>query len=108
MRKLTLCLLTTFMMLIIIPGQLKAGTEAAPVSTPATKPAESAEVTAEVNAIMARLNEIKAMDLSKLSVAEKKELRKEVRTSRNYLRSHGVYLSVGAIIIIILLLILLL
>lgn len=105
MKKLTLCLITAFMLLTIIPTQLKAEKEAAPVSSPATKPAESAEV----NAVIARLNEIKAMDMSKLSAAEKKELRKEVRASRSYLREHStVVISLGALILIIILLILLL
>jgi hypothetical protein len=106
MKKLTLSLITAFMLLTIIPTQLKAEKEANPVSIPANKPAESAEV----NAVIARLNEIKAMDMSKLSAAEKKELRKEVRESRSYLREHGrtVYVSVGVLILIIVLLIVLL
>jgi hypothetical protein len=50
------------------------------------------------------------MDKSKLSHADKKALRKEVRTIKSELAANngGVFLSVGAIIIIILLLILLL
>jgi hypothetical protein len=62
------------------------------------------------SAYLVRLNEINAMDKSKLSHADKKALRKEVRTIKSELASNngGVYLSVGAIIIIILLLILLL
>jgi hypothetical protein len=55
------------------------------------------------------LNEIKAMDKSNMSRSEKKALRKEVRTISSGLRAngHGVYLSLGAILIIILLIILL-
>jgi hypothetical protein len=50
------------------------------------------------------------MDKSNMSRAEKKELRKEVKTIKANLKAsnHGIYLSIGAIIIIILLLILLL
>lgn len=108
MKKLTLCLMTAFMLLTIIPTQLKAEKEATPVSSPATKPAESAATTAEVNAIMARLKEIKAMDMSKLSAAEKKELRKEVRQERVRIRSHGViYITGGTLLLIIILIILL-
>lgn len=61
-------------------------------------------------AYLVRLNEINAMDKSTLSHADKKALRKEVRTIKRELASNngGVFLSVGAIIIIILLLILLL
>jgi uncharacterized protein YnzC (UPF0291/DUF896 family) len=61
-------------------------------------------------AIIDRINEIKAMDKSKLSFTERKELRKELRATKKYLemRGGGVYLSVGAVIIIVLLLILIL
>jgi hypothetical protein len=106
MKKLTLCLMTAFMLLTIIPTQLKAEKEATPVSSPATKPAESAEV----NAILARLNEIKAMDKSNLSAAEKKELRKELRQERVHIRSHShgvIYIGGGTLLLIIILIILL-
>ncbi len=75
------------------------------ISMPANK-----EVPAEVQAKYDRLEEIKAMDKSEMTRAEKKELRKEVRSIKADLKAsnNGVYLSVGAIIIIILLLILLL
>ena len=70
----------------------------------------TSEVPAKVQVMLDRLEEIKEMDKSELSRAERKELRKEVRTIKKTLKStgNGVYLSVGAIIIIILLLILLL
>lgn len=57
-----------------------------------------------------RLEEIKSMDKSKLSKAEKKALRTEVKTIKKEMAavSGGVYLSIGAIILIALLLILLL
>jgi tRNA pseudouridine-54 N-methylase len=60
--------------------------------------------------ITARLYEIKAMDKSSMSAAEKKALRKEVKAMKQEMRegNGGIYLSVGAVIIIILLLILLL
>ena len=81
-----------------------------PVTTtvPATPP--SPEAKAEAERLINRLEEIKAMDKSNMTRAEKKALRKEVKEIRATLRStgNGVYLSVGAIIIIILLLILLL
>ena len=68
------------------------------------------EMPAEVQVLIDRIYEIKAMDKSDLSRAERKVLRKEVRSINKTLRStnNGVYLSVGAIIIIILLLILIL
>ncbi|HZI68278.1 MAG: hypothetical protein ACTHNG_03740 [Ginsengibacter sp.] len=68
------------------------------------------EVPKEVRAqqIENRLIEIRNMDKSNLSRADKKELRKEVKGLKKEARHAGIYLSVGAIIIIVLLLILLL
>ena len=56
-----------------------------------------------------RLEEIKAMDMKKLSREEKKALRGEVKEIKKEIKeiSGGVYLSVGAIILIVLLIILL-
>ena len=64
----------------------------------------------EVDALLNRLNEIKLMDKSTLSRAEKKALRNEVSSTKAVLRenSSGVYLSGGALILIIILLIVLL
>ena len=107
MKKLTLYILTALLLLSIFPMQLKAVAETGTVPMTATKPDESAEV----NTILVRLDEINAMDKSKLKALEKKELRKEVRAIKSELRvksNSGVYLSAGAIIIIVLLLILLL
>lgn len=59
--------------------------------------------------IKARVEEIKDMDKSTLTSADRKALRKELRVLGKEARNNGgVYLSVGAIIIIILLLILIL
>lgn len=91
-------------MLSFIPAQLSAETNGLRRNkTPKTELAES-------KILLSRLEEIKAMDKSKLSFQEKRQLRKEVRTLKTNLASlnNGVYLSVGAIIIIVLLLILLL
>lgn len=76
----------------------------------ANEPVTPTETPKEVIAeqIKTRLLEIKKMDMSQMTTAEKKELRKEVKELRKEARSQGVYLSVGAIIIIILLLILIL
>ncbi len=64
----------------------------------------------DAKVLLSRLDEIKEMDKSTLSIQKKKQLRKEVRTLKANLATinGGVYLSVGAIIVIILLLILLL
>ena len=61
------------------------------------------------NTLLLRLNEIKNMDKSSLASAEKKVLRKELRTLKHEARkSNGVFLTVGALLIVIVLLILLL
>lgn len=70
----------------------------------------TAEQKAQFEKLTNRVEEIRKMDKSDLSRAEKKALRKELRelkTQANAMKG-GVYLSVGAIIIIILLLILIL
>ena len=89
----------------IIPTSAYAEVSRTNITTNKTK-----EVPAEVKIMLDRLEEIKKMDKSSLNSAEKKSLRKEVRTIKSSLKAsgNGVYFSVGAIIIIILLLILLL
>jgi chorismate synthase len=84
----------------------------------------SAEISAEVDNMILRLNEIKEMDFKALNPTEKKELRKEIKSIRNNLKSYGesnakakaaaeggatrgIFISTGAAIIIVLLLILL-
>jgi hypothetical protein len=92
-------------LLTFMPISLNAVAEfKAPLS--AAKTAESNQA----NALIARLDNIKAMDKSSMSGFEKRQLRKETRSIKKSLKaiSGGVYLSTGAIIIIILLLILLL
>ncbi|MBP8793223.1 MAG: hypothetical protein KBE41_02600 [Lutibacter sp.] len=66
------------------------------------KVAVSKEIPAEVKVMLNRLDEIKEIDKSDLSRAEKKELRTEVRAINKAVRSsgNGIYLSAGAIIII--------
>ena len=106
MKKLTLGIITAFLLLTFVPTQLKAGTE---TSTLSVVPAKTF-VPTEANALLVRLDKINAMDKSMLNSSERKVLRKEVRSIKSQLSEigGGVYLSVGAIIIIILLLILLL
>ena len=99
MKKLTYSLLTIG--LLSITSTLKAD------NTPVKPPVETS---AESTILLNRLDEINEMDKSELKYAEKKVLRKEVRSIEKQLKQNngGVYLSVGAIIIIILLLIILL
>jgi galactokinase len=75
-----------------------------------TKTEMTAEQRVQFDKIVNRVEEIRKMDKSNLTRAEKKALRSELREMKGQARalSGGVYLSVGAIIIIILLLILIL
>jgi len=89
-----------------LPLQLNGATIAEPTTVVDPKPAESAEA----KTLLLRLDEIKAMDKSKMNASEKKELRKEVKEIKANLRAigTGVYLSGAAIIIIVILLVVLL
>lgn len=80
-----------------------------PVPADSTMPADAKELRGQQ--MLHRLEEIRAMDKSTLTKAEKKELRKEVKEIRREARRDeikGIYLSIGAVIIIVLLLILIL
>jgi hypothetical protein len=106
MKKITMCIMAAFVLLTTVPNQLKAGSKTDAVSMPASTPAKSSEASASTQ----RLAEIKAIDKSKLSSSEKKELKKEVRSIKAELHTMnggGIYISVGAIIIILLLIIIL-
>jgi hypothetical protein len=106
MKKIVFCLMVAFLSLTFLPLQSLAATTEEPTSTPAPKPAESAEA----KALELRLNEINAMDKTKLKSEEKKNLRKEVKSINKKLRSigPGIYLSGAAVILIVILLIILL
>lgn len=103
-----------FMLLLMV---VTTFAEAAPNSTDPIRTKKEvaamtpAEKEARVAAIIKRVEEIKAMDRSKLSSSERKELRKELRSLNKEAKIFGrggIYLSVGAILVIILLLILIL
>ncbi|HEX8563408.1 MAG TPA: hypothetical protein VF676_10555 [Flavobacterium sp.] len=98
-----LCLLSA----AFTPQQIAAAT---PEPVTITDAVNNPEVPERVKTLLLRVEEIRAMDRSKLTRAERKELRKELRAINTELKStgNGIYLSVGAIIIIILLLILIL
>jgi hypothetical protein len=103
MKKIIFCLMATVLSLTFLPLQSNAATTAEPTAMEASKPAE-------VKALEIRLNEINAMDKSKLTTSDKKVLRKEVKSINHKLRSSGgvIYLSGGAVILIVILLIVLL
>ncbi len=106
MKKIVLTLMVACMSLTFLPYQSLAATTEEPTSVPAPKPAENAEA----KALLLRLDEIKATDMSKLKSEEKKNLRKEVKSIKHNLKDigSGVYLSGAAIILIVILLIVLL
>jgi hypothetical protein len=106
MKKSILGISVAVLLMTCIPS---IQSRAATATKPATTNTISASDAAEAKALFERLDEIKAMDKSRLSSSEKKQLRKEVRASRERIKEMGggVYISVGAIIIILLLILLL-
>jgi hypothetical protein len=103
MKKLIYSVLAVAMLSMLNMTDVKAA-ETRPVTTPAEAP-----IPEEIQVLINRVYEIKEMDRSELSVTERKELRKELRTIKSELKAvQGIYLSIGAILIIILLLILIL
>lgn len=102
MKKLKLFVMTGMMMLSVLPMPLMAVN-----SNPASAPVTTESVEAKV---MARITEIKAMDKSKLTTTERKQLRKELREMKHEMKAlnGGVYLSAGAVIVILLILLLIL
>ncbi len=106
MKKIAFYVMTAIMLLSITTTPASASHEMNTVTLVGNEKIESAEA----QAMMSRLEEIKAMDKSTMTSKEKRELRREVRSIKKSMTemSGGVYLSVGAIIIIVLLLILLL
>ena len=123
MKKLMFCTVIAFLMLSTIPTQLKAADDTKKSSATTTISVETEDAVQ-----LARLEEIKAMDLSSLSRSEKKELRNEVkliksnqdgrsrrhhdgRDGRNYDGRHGggtVFIYGGGGLLLIILLIILL
>lgn len=102
--KKTFILLLMMVSLVAFPNTLMAVEKAPMHATP-----NKTEIPAEVKVMLNRLEEIKALDKSTLSSAERKELRKEVRKIKKDVRAsgNGLYISSGAIIIILLLIIIL-
>lgn len=108
MKKFIFCLVATILSLTLIPVQSHAANKEDPSSLPVSKPPETTE-SVEAKALLLRLDEIKAMDVSNLKATEKKELRKEVRSIKRELKdiSGGVYISAGLLIVILIILIVL-
>ena len=106
MKKLTLILMTALMMLAFIPSHSIAGTGTAKATVAVAKTVESADA----HVLVARLDEIKAMDMSKMSSVEKRQLRKEMRSIKgtlNQMDGSIIYISAGGLIVVLLLIIIL-
>lgn len=106
MKKLIFGTMALFMILAISPVKATAVKEDPKVSVTATKTTVSPEATA----LLVRLDEIKATDLSDMNAVQKKNLRKEERAIKSQLNDmgSGLYISAGALIVILLLVIILL
>lgn len=96
--------------MLVFTLAISANTVSAAGKNDKIKTEMTAEQQIQLKQITDRVQEIRAMDKSQLTKAEKKELRKELRGLKKQANAlgGGIYLSVGAIIIIILLLILIL
>jgi len=106
MKKIAIGLLATCLSLTLLPLQINAATNAPLSSVNAPKPVESAEA----RVLLLRLDEISKTDASKLNSAEKKDMKKEVRSIKRELKdiNGGVYISAGALILILILMVILL
>lgn len=102
--KITKLNVLTAGLLLCVAAQSSASLEINPIRKVGMEAGEAARA----NELLYRLDEIKAMDKSKLTAPEKKQLRKEVRSTKKELNElgGGLYISVGAIIVILLLLVL--
>lgn len=78
-------------------------------ATETDPPKTVTELPADVRVMINRIEEIKEMDKSEMSRAEKRALRKEARALKAEVRStgNGLYISAGAVIVILLLIIIL-
>ena len=96
--------MTAALLLPFVSTELSAGSETNSTRKITTETPESA---ARAKVLLNRLEEIKALDKSKLTSTERKQLRKEVKSSKKELDElgGGIYISVGAIILILVLLI---
>ena len=108
MKKVTLFTVVTYMLFAFIPNSIHAehivGKDKNIVANTTT-----ISESAEAKVLIDRLTEIKKMKIKDLSILQKKELRKEVKSIKSQLKaiSGGVYISATAIIIILILLVLL-
>ncbi|QSE96442.1 hypothetical protein [Fulvivirga lutea] len=86
------------------------GTNTFANTTDKTNEKVTEEVSEKTSVLIHRIEEIKSMDKSTMTRAEKKTVKNELKAIKRELKQqdNGVYISVGGVIIIVLLLILLL
>ncbi len=108
MKKSILCMATVAVLFAFLPNQLFGTVANTPLSTIVADSTKLAE-TSTMNLLMARLDEINAMDKSNMDRAEKRALRKEVRSIQREAKKvgGGVYISGGALLLILLLILIL-
>src|SRR6185503_18450211 len=108
MKKVILFTVVTYMLFAFIPASINAEHRDGKEKNIIANTTTTSEAT-EANLLLDRLTEIKKMKIKDLSMLQKKELRKEVRSIKSQLKaiSGGVYISATAIIIILILLVLL-
>jgi len=126
MKTKVISLLTSALLLFVISNQSAAAEMKEKKATKEFTADAIAEAKTDINNMVVRVNEINEMDFETLTRAEKKELRKEVRSIKKDLRAYGksdspaiaeaaakgadgagIYISGGAIIVILLILLLL-
>ncbi len=107
-KKINIVVLAVFLSFAFYPAQSNAAISAkpGPITVVFTHTADQVKV----KKLESRLNAINKMDKSDLKFAEKRELRREVRSIKEQLNElgGGLLLSVGAIVVIVFLLIILL
>jgi len=126
MKKSILSLFTLAFLMVVSSPNVKADEELNKTAVAKANNEAVTEAKAEINKMVDRVLEINEMDLDELTRAERKELKKEVRTIKKDLKAYsksdnpaiseaaakgadgaGIYISGSALIIILLLLILL-
>lgn len=126
MKKTILGLMAITMLLFVVPTQTIANESAEKNAAEELSTEAIADAKADINQMAERLVVINEMDIKSMDRAEKKELRKEVRSIKKDLKAYGksdspavseaaakaergagIYISGGAIIVILLLILLL-
>jgi len=126
MKKTILGLMAITMLLFVLPTQTIANESAEKNAVEELSTEAIADAKADINQMAERLVVINEMDIKSMDRAEKKELRKEVRSIKKDLKAYGksdspavseaaakaergagIYISGGAIIVILLLILLL-